>query len=65
MKYITENKWEAQDKLKAEGYRLVAPKTGCFRNKKDAESVAIDYKDSYIICHSYDGRIRGYMVYAR
>lgn len=65
MNFVTEREWEWQEQLKAQGYHLVAPTEGTYRKRSDAEEVARQYPDSYVICHTYCGRGCGYMVYSK
>lgn len=65
MQFVIEHDWEWQEVLKQRGYSLIAPKEGCYRKKTDAEKIAREYKDSYVICHTYGGMAKGYMVYAK
>lgn len=65
MKYVSEKGNYYQNKLVKEGYCLVAPKSGCFKNISEAEYNARQYKDAYIIGHSYYGKSTGYVVYAK
>jgi len=65
MKFKIENAYEVQEELIKNGYTVVAPKDGTYTKKEVAVEKASDYDDSVVVCHTYNGSYRGYMVFAR